>query len=73
MEDVKQKFSKVKSIPISEIKIRKDEAKSLKYIDLNRLKDEQCAIRYFLQNFDISILYVLSNVITLQAELAMGE
>lgn len=36
----------------NEIKVRKDEAKPLKYITLNRLKDEQRGIQYFLQHFD---------------------
>lgn len=36
----------------NQIKVLKDENKPLKYIALNRLKDEQAGIQYFLQYFD---------------------
>ena len=53
---LKQVMRQAENSPIlklaNEIKIRKDEAKPLKYIALNRLKDEQHGIQYFLQNFD---------------------
>lgn len=36
----------------NDIKLRKDEARPLKSVALNRLRDEQAGIQYFLQHFD---------------------
>ena len=53
---LKQVMRQAENSPIlrlaNEIKVKKDEAKPLKYIALNRLKDEQRGIQYFIQHFD---------------------